>query len=532
MHLLELARNGDSEMRFIMAQTIWLRDSLKNQDGPQILGICAKDENINVSSRVSMALSKKGGEFPEQSLRIIKEWIMNDKYFKIYELDYTIREIGKHQLDRCISEVVSWIGEKDEKGYLQFFIPIVLRELSTQNYIQLLASVITWWFTDKLHQKIALETIKKVLTEIYPPTSDKLAIVDSYFNFLKEIAEKENIDVAGLIKEEPEKVFQCLLIIDELNGNHIKPVFDLVMKNLEEYPTIRDFIGIKWFKSWENKKNNPTHPLLPLLSAELDEAKLEKTINAFKTETDAFKRYMLYLKIRSMITPMAFLDYLEAMLKVILSKSAKVKALRDGIKNRRQFLDTVSEIETISSFIDNYPVDIGPELNGKKLDLKIGFIPEIYVEVISPDMFKPLKYLNGKALNIKNRARGKILDELEHHFKDVDALGNTPWIIVIDLGRSEMSYDFIEDALIGSEKFTLMINKESGAIVGQSLSRTDDSVHDIEKATDILSAVICYKANLGTDGKFHREGKIIPNRYAKNPLSKETLDQIEKIFLK
>ena len=233
-----------------------------------------------------------------------------------------------------------------------------------------------------------------------------------------------------------------------------------------------------------------------------------------------------------MITPLVLLEYLDEMLKVIVSHSKKLKDLRNGLKSEKQFLDTVSEIETISAFIENYDVEIGPELNGKKLDLKIGFSPEMYVEVISPDMFKPLKYLNGKAIHIRNRARGKILDELAHHFKDVDVLRNTPWIIVIDLGRSEMSDDFIEDAIFGSEKFTLFLDKEKGEVVGQSLSRTNDSVHDIKEATDILSAVICYKANLGNDSKFHREGKIIPNRYAKNPLSKERLGEIEKLFLK
>jgi len=220
------------------------------------------------------------------------------------------------------------------------------------------------------------------------------------------------------------------------------------------------------------------------------------------------------------------------MLKILFSKSNKVKAMRDGLKNERQFLDTVSEIEVISSLIEEYTIEISPELDGKKLDLKIGFTPELYVEVISPNMFKPLKYLSGKAMGIKNRARGKILDELKHHFKNIDTLGNIPWIIIVDTGRSEISYEFIEDALMGSEQLTLLIDKKSSEIHGENVSRAKDSVHDIRKAADILSAVICYKAYLGNDFKFHREGKIISNPYAKNPVSKEILSKIEKSFLK
>jgi hypothetical protein len=195
-------------------------------------------------------------------------------------------------------------------------------------------------------------------------------------------------------------------------------------------------------------------------------------------------------------------------------------------------VDTISEIEAISSFIKDYAVEIEPELKGKKLDLKIELNPDTYVEVISPDMFKPLRYLDGKTLGIRNRARGKILDELKHHFKDVNALGENPWVIVVDLSRSEISVDFIEDALMGSEQFTLFLNKEKGEVVGQSLSRKKDSVHDINASINILSAVICYKTKLGTDGNFHREGKIVTNSHAKNPLSEESKEKIRISFLR
>jgi hypothetical protein len=530
-HLLRLAESGNSEMRVMLANTIMLRDLAKKEDEIEILSICAKDENKNVLSRVAMALARKGSEFPEKSLRIIKDWIVNNKYFAVSEIDYTAKELGKAHLDRCINEVVSWIEEKDAKKGLHFFIPILLSELSSQNYTQLLSSIKTWWSRNQIFQKIALQTIKKVLTDIYPPSTDKVDLVDSYFQLLKEIADKESIDVATVIKDESDKLFQCLRIIEELNRTRKKPVFEVIIKNLETYSSIRDFVGIKWFESMK-KKNNTTHPLLLFLLSEVDEAKLEADVKALQIEADNLKRYLLLIRIQNMLTPIAFLEYLNEMLKILLSKSKKLKALRDGLRNEKQFLDTVSEIEVISSFIEEYNIDIAPELDGKKLDLKIGFNPEIYVEVISPDMFKPLKYLSGKAIGIKNRARGKILDELEHHFKNLDTLGHIPWIIVIDIGRSEMSYDFFEDALMGSERLTLLLDKTSGVIQGKALSRANDSVHDIRKATDILSAIVCYKANFGKDLKLHREGKIIPNPYAKNPASKEILSNIEKSFLK
>lgn len=531
-HLFEFAKSRNSEIRFTLANTMMLQDLQKREDGIEILAMCAKDENKNVLSRVALALSRKGSEFPEKSLRIIKEWIVNGKYFDVYEVDYAIREIGKTHLARCINEVVSWIKEKDEKDHLQFFIPIVLSELSSQNYMQLISSVKTWCSKNRTFQRMALQTIKKVLTDIYPPDTNKLDIVDYCFQLLSEIATSKSIDVEQVIHSESDKVFQCLRIIEEVEGKRKKPVFGVVMKNLDEYPCVRDFIGIKWFESMKEKKN-ATHPLLLALSSELNATKLETEIEAFRIETDNLKRYVRSLRIQNMLTPIAFLNYLDEMLRVLFSKSAKLKALKAGFRNENQFWETISEIETISSFIEKYNVEIAPELNGKKLDLKVNFnSEEIYIEVISPTMFKPLKFLSGKAMSIKNRARGKILDELANHFRDSNALGKIPWVIVIDIGRSEMSYDFIEDALIGSMRLTLLLDKEKGAVHEQAWSRADDSVHDIRKATDILSAIVCYKVNLGNDFKFHREGKIIPNPYAKNPISKATLTKIEKSLLK
>jgi hypothetical protein len=53
-------------------------------------------------------------------------------------------------------------------------------------------------------------------------------------------------------------------------------------------------------------------------------------------------------------------------------------------------------------------------------------------------------------------------------------------------------------------------------------------VHDINKAIDILSAVIYYKTKLGTDFTFHREGRIVANSHAKNPVSEELNEKMRK----
>lgn len=281
--LFELVENGDSQVRFTLAETLWLRNLEKNEDEFGILSICAKDENKNVLSRVSMALSKKGPRFPELSLKIIKYWILNGKYLDVHDIDYALTEIGKGNLLGSIAEVVSWIAEKDEKKFLKFYIPIVLKQLSSSDYMKLLQSIETWWGKDERFKRIAIETMRKVLAEIYPPSEEKLSIVNSYLSLLTVIAKKENINVEALIDGESEKVFQCMLIIDELRGVHRKLDFSLITKNLETYSDIRDFLGQQWFESF-NGKGSETHPLLLILSSELDETKLNATVNSFKAD--------------------------------------------------------------------------------------------------------------------------------------------------------------------------------------------------------------------------------------------------------
>ena len=57
-------------------------------------------------------------------------------------------------------------------------------------------------------------------------------------------------------------------------------------------------------------------------------------------------------------------------------------------------------------------------------------------------------------------------------------------------------------------------------------------MQDIQSASEILSAIVCYKSNLGADGKFHREGKIIQNNHGKNKLSDDLIGRIQRAFFK
>jgi hypothetical protein len=181
----------------------------------------------------------------------------------------------------------------------------------------------------------------------------------------------------------------------------------------------------------------------------------------------------------------------------------------------------------------DYSVEIDPKLNGRRLDALIQLNEEyLFIEVINPEMFKPLRYLNGKALDIENRAGDKIYGEFKHHLQGLATREEVPVMIVIDIGRSEIDYDFVEDYLLGTLQLTLLVDREKRTVAKTFPSRAKDSMHILEKGTNVLSAVVCYRRYFGEDAAFHRDGRIIANKDAKNPLSKEAVGKIERAMFR
>ncbi len=65
---------------------------------------------------------------------------------------------------------------------------------------------------------------------------------------------------------------------------------------------------------------------------------------------------------------------------------------------------------------------------------------DVLFEVINPEMYKPLRYLSG-FVDIKNRAKKKIAEEIDKHLKDLSNVIKSPLILVIDMSRSEIDYE-------------------------------------------------------------------------------------------
>ena len=119
-------------------------------------------------------------------------------------------------------------------------------------------------------------------------------------------------------------------------------------------------------------------------------------------------------------------------------------------------------------------------------------------------------------------------ESLQDQLKELTSYEH-PVIVAIDIGRSEVDYDFVEDYLFGTLKFTFYLNKETHETVGSRVHRDEsESMHHKDSETDLISAVICYKTRLYDDLLYRTEGRIFHNSYAKVPLSRSVSKAIEE----
>lgn len=111
---------------------------------------------------------------------------------------------------------------------------------------------------------VLLDTLREVLSMAYRKEIAD-SVVDQYFSIILSLAEKNGLDVNRIIKGEEDKLFQSLKLIEELEIKRPELNYNEIYKNLQNYQSIRDFLGLDWFKKQEHAKNK-THPLLIFLS--------------------------------------------------------------------------------------------------------------------------------------------------------------------------------------------------------------------------------------------------------------------------
>ena len=107
---------------------------------------------------------------------------------------------------------------------------------------------------------------------------------------------------------------------------------------------------------------------------------------------------------------------------------------------------------------------------------------------------------------------------------------NESVIIVVDVGRSEITCENIEEYVYGDVVFSFLIDKKTHKTVGTSVKRNGEDMGNLEPKTKIISAIICYETERGDDGYFHTSGKIIKNLQTNNYLDPQTEEKLKNVL--
>lgn len=520
--LQEFLDKKNQSLNFLIAQLLTIRSIPDSGFEWQLIEKLSQSHEGGVLDELLGAMAHRVNQRPAATLEIVRRWIENDDYYKVVNIDWLLEETRKAKPDDVLGVFESWIGLN---ARLNFHIPKLLATIFRKAPSPLVERLDLWLRKDSSCKVIAIHVFDELLSEVYRERGDTL-IVPACLSIISKFAHESGVDVTKIIKGEDDELFQCLILLDELEVERRPIDYGEIFRNLDFFPDLKGFLGEEWFEKMR-REDNRTHDLLKLLATcKVNHEDIERLTLALRRGNGKLQRWALAEQIRSCLYPLAFLKHLDLMTSAIQEREKGTADLRDGLKNPDQFWQTVSEVELVGKLrFKGVPVEIKPEIKGHELDLKITFgTNTILIEVINPEMWRTLRLVSG-AHATPNRVRRKFPEEFEQHLKANKDL-KVPVLIVADVSRSEIEEGQIRDFLEGTLQFTWKIDKTTGKVVETSLSRAEDSMGETTPELNVISGCILYKRFMGNDIAMTLGGKYIKNANAVNKVEPYTASDL------
>ena len=532
--IVELSKQN-IELKYL-ASNLLLHPSLTKQHYAILVNILAENYDQPILENVLFSIHNRAEpEFIENELDIIQNILNRYSFFdlKRYPLDDALNKMGAVDLEACLARVYSW--SKDRNTRIRYSAPRIAVEFGRHDFDKLVENIVSIMDQEEL-MNFTFETSRILLEEIYERSSEGKNISKSDQNAinillekLKRVAQSQGLDSDEISNREQSIIFKCLILIEAMQHHEQNIDYETIWHNLEYFPNLTHFLGEKWFKRMETEQNS-THPLLIFLSDRLlDEAELERKIKEIENLDDIAKKRERF-HINDSIRTRALLIHIENAIDSIKERPS-LKTVKASLRREEHFWKALSEIDVMSRLIRGpFQIERSPSLEiqeGKVVKLKhpdfhVTFEDtEAYIEVISPDMFGPLRYFH--VAGIPNRVRGKITEEIKNHFKGMKNPKDV--IIIVDFGSSEMRYDNIQDYVDGELQFVLRINQETRETIGVFTQR-GEPMTEKDEGTRLVIGIIGYARVVGTDGKIHLKGRKFLNRQSSgNPKSLENISK-------
>ncbi len=249
-HTIHNLIEQDVRLRLKVADTLQYWPLPNPPDTMELIQHCMNHENYDIRRCCYFALTHLVENFPKEIVGIIYQNI-EDFGFDYGDASYLLEELGKKNFDSTITIISKWIND-GLPFRIRFHIPNIVNALVPKNNLSLSLSYIKQWLDDPNAFDLGLKIAKEIVSSQYKKTTDE-KFLDSLFDILQSKALENKLDLKKVLKGETDKIFKCGQVIDALLYFSNDLDYNFLFSNLQKYPNIESFIGIKWFQ--EKKKN-------------------------------------------------------------------------------------------------------------------------------------------------------------------------------------------------------------------------------------------------------------------------------------
>lgn len=524
--MIEDAAKRYARCRAVLAKRIRLQCPFDDKTSLRYLAACAKDwTSREVIRETHYALGNLVEACPDKVVDIVAECMACGRYHAEYT-GHVLQKVGEKRPVEMVKVLID-VARRRQHIELEMFLPNAIRDVSERADRKLVFKTLL----DSLGKEpdadgACFRMLNAMVTEIHDVThDDKLSLYA--LERLKKRALALDIDADRVASGEKDASLMCSALIYAMQHRPPSVDYRAAIGNVDLFPTIKRLFTRDWFGKMEGAGGG-AHPLVALL-AQIPGKRAGEAGQppAGERGGDRFNReFRLWYE----SYPGLLLRVLDAQLERLEKSGHGVAGYVRHMKNAEQFYDTTSEISFVASFAARHAVTIEPEAGAKKLDalIEIGS-QSVYVEVFRPRMWRPLELLEGTRGIPTDRAGKKVFDKLKNQLAAVEGLDHAI-VVAIDVSESEIRPDQIDDYVLGPLFFKFSLGPgQEGA--GDALGRDEEfSMHCRDSKTDIISAVVCFKSTISTDGEHGIAGTIRTNPHAKVTLNRSTLREIERVL--
>ena len=521
---IENLANSHTECRELLARRIGSHTSLDDKTRLHFLTICSEDSDKRVKQHVFCALAKFVEKYPDKVLEILAKHTIRYGY-DVERMGYVLNVMGKTHAAVAFTTILGWLKNKRYRK-LNPQISAMVKDLMAQTDRKIILKPLFQLIdSEPRFVNSGMYILREVIFDPYKKDAN-LEFALALCGPLAELARKQRVNPDSAIKN-PDLVRRCADVINKVL-NCPKPLdYDAIYRNLNAFPNIKHLFGDSWFKR-QQVKGNRTHPILQRLEQEppskdtVDELK-----SSIKNAQTLCERSEYTIQLKNLVEIDKFLYNLDRNIKTIKGRGFERK-YATKLKNEPQFDSTLSEIDFIVPFLNQYRVEPEPQINSNCLDAKIEIGAQtVYVEVINPDVFRPQAQLHSVRTD-PDRVKGMIYSKLKNQLKPFGS-ADQPIILAIAI-KYNIIYNVVEDYLFGDLTKAIKFDIDKGEAVGpEDLYRDETkSMHVLDPETDLISAIVCYRTHLCDDLVYRTEGKVFENRHAKIPLYRDVREVIEK----